>query len=59
MKKNRSTGQIPQLATIASEALEKWSKSGNDPTALRGIEVTWKTPGSGTETGFVGAIADR
>ena len=47
------------LATIASEALEKWSKSGNDPTALRGIELTWKTPGGGTETGFVGAVADR
>ncbi|QCS42655.1 DNA-binding protein [Natrinema versiforme] len=47
------------VATIASEALEKWSKSGNDPTALRGIELTWKTPGGGTESGFVGAIADR
>lgn len=47
------------VATIASEALEKWSKSGNDPTALRKIELTWKTPGGGTETGFVGAIADR
>ncbi|QCS44097.1 DNA-binding protein [Natrinema versiforme] len=47
------------VATIASEALEKWSKSGNDPTALRGIELTWKTPGGGTETGFVGAVADR
>jgi len=46
------------LATIASEALEKWSKSGNDPTALRSIELTWKTPGGGTETGFVGAVAD-
>ncbi|WP_222915034.1 DNA-binding protein [Natrinema sp. SYSU A 869] len=47
------------VATIASEALEKWSKSGNDPTALRGVELTWKTPGGGTETGFVGAVADR
>ncbi|ELY64701.1 DUF7845 domain-containing protein [Natrinema versiforme] len=47
------------VATIASEALEKWSKSGNDPTALRGLELTWKTPGGGTESGFVGAIADR
>ncbi|QSX00886.1 DNA-binding protein [Haloterrigena alkaliphila] len=47
------------VATIASEALEKWSKSGNDPTILRGAELTWKTPGGGTETGFVGAVADR
>jgi hypothetical protein len=47
------------VATIASEALEKWSKSGNDPTELRGVEFTWKTPGGGTETGFVGAVADR
>ncbi|MBZ6495632.1 DNA-binding protein [Natrinema longum] len=47
------------VATITSEALEKWSKSGNDPTTLRGVELTWKTPGGGTETGFVGAVADR
>ena len=47
------------LGTIASEALEKWSKSGNDPTVLRGAELTWKTPGGGTETGFVGAVADH
>ncbi|WP_408959212.1 DNA-binding protein [Natrinema sp. 74] len=47
------------VQTIASEALEKWSKSGNDPTVLRGAELTWKTPGGGTETGFVGAVADR
>ncbi|WP_137289031.1 DUF7845 domain-containing protein [Natronorubrum halophilum] len=47
------------LGTIAAEALEKWSKSGNDPTVLRGAELTWKTPGGGTETGFVGAVADR
>ncbi|WP_226006602.1 DNA-binding protein [Natrinema salinisoli] len=47
------------VATIASEALEKWSRSGNDPTELRGVEFTWKTPGGGTETGFVGAVADR
>ncbi|QLK25125.1 DNA-binding protein [Natrinema zhouii] len=47
------------LATIAGEALEKWSKSGNDPTVLRGAELTWKTPGGGTETGFIGAVADR
>ncbi|WP_455449796.1 DUF7845 domain-containing protein [Natrinema thermotolerans] len=47
------------VATIASEALEKWSKSGNDPTTLRGTELTWKTPSGGTETGFVGAVADR
>ncbi len=47
------------VRTIASETLEKWSRSGNDPTALRGVELTWKTPGGGTETGFVGAVADR
>ncbi|ELZ19368.1 hypothetical protein C477_08518 [Haloterrigena salina JCM 13891] len=47
------------VGTIAAEALEKWSKSGNDPTILRGAELTWKTPGGGTETGFVGAVADR
>ncbi|ELZ11923.1 hypothetical protein C478_12155 [Natrinema thermotolerans DSM 11552] len=47
------------VATIATEALEKWAKSGNDPTALRGVELTWKTPSGGTETGFVGAVADR
>ncbi|WP_226007784.1 DNA-binding protein [Natrinema salinisoli] len=47
------------VATIASEALKKWSRSGNDPTKLRGVEFTWKTPGGGTETGFVGAVADR
>ena len=47
------------VATIAAEALEKWSKSGNDPTVLRGAQLTWKTPGGGNETGFVGAVADR
>ncbi|AHG00332.1 hypothetical protein HALLA_17535 [Halostagnicola larsenii XH-48] len=47
------------VTTIAAEALEKWSKSGNDPTILRGAELTWKTPGGGNETGFVGAVADR
>ncbi|WP_408957257.1 DNA-binding protein [Natrinema sp. 74] len=47
------------VQTIAAEALEKWSKSGNDPTVLRGAELTWKTPGGRTETGFVGAVADR
>ncbi|MDS0475268.1 DNA-binding protein [Natrinema sp. 1APR25-10V2] len=47
------------VQTIAAEALEKWSKSGNDPTVLRGVELTWQTPGGGTETGFVGAVADR
>jgi len=47
------------VQTIAAEALDKWSKSGNDPTVLRGVELTWKTPGGGTETGFIGAVADR
>ncbi|SFS52226.1 hypothetical protein SAMN04488556_1294 [Halostagnicola kamekurae] len=47
------------VATIAAEPLEKWSKSGNDPTVLRGAQLTWKTPGGGSETGFVGAVADR
>ncbi|WMT09795.1 hypothetical protein NP511_09235 [Natrinema thermotolerans] len=50
---------VETVATIASEGLEKWAKSGNDPTILRGAELTWKTPGGGTETGFVGAVADR
>ncbi|WP_187432934.1 hypothetical protein [Natronococcus pandeyae] len=44
---------------VAAEALEKWSKSGNDPAALRRAELTWKTPGGGTELGFAGAVADR
>jgi hypothetical protein len=44
---------------IAAEALEKWSTSGNDPTLLRGAEMTWKTPNGGTEVGFVGTVADR
>lgn len=47
------------VQALASEVLEKWSRSGNDPTVLRGTELTWKTPGGGTETGFVGAVADR
>ncbi|WP_265109605.1 DNA-binding protein [Halosolutus halophilus] len=47
------------VATIAAEALEKWSKSGNDPAILRRAQMSWKTPGGGTEVGFVGAIADR
>ncbi|KDE56697.1 hypothetical protein EL22_25345 [Halostagnicola sp. A56] len=47
------------VATIAAEALEKWSKSGNDPTVLRGAQLSWKTPGGGSESGFVGAVADR
>ncbi len=50
---------VETVATIASEGLEKWSTSGNDPTILRSAELTWKTPGGGTETGFVGAVADR
>ncbi len=28
------------VRTIASEALKKWSRSGNDPTALCGVELT-------------------
>ncbi|GAB7121213.1 hypothetical protein JCM9743_36850 [Natrinema sp. JCM 9743] len=39
------------VAAIASEALEKWSKSGNDPTTLRGVELTWKTPSGGPKPG--------
>ncbi len=50
-------GSFENVATIAAEALEKWSKSGNDPAVLRQAELTWKTPGGGTEVGFVGAIA--
>jgi len=50
---------LENRSTIAAEVLETWSKPGNDPTVLRGVELTWKTPGSGTETGFVGAVADR
>ncbi|RQH03427.1 DUF7845 domain-containing protein [Natrarchaeobius oligotrophus] len=45
--------------TIAAEALEKWSKSGNDPSLLRRAQLTWRTPGGGTEVGYVGPVADR
>ncbi|WP_255193023.1 DNA-binding protein [Natronobeatus ordinarius] len=44
---------------VASEALEKWTRSGNDPAVLRRTSMTWTTPGGTTETGFVGAIADH
>ncbi|WP_255193964.1 DNA-binding protein [Natronobeatus ordinarius] len=44
---------------VASEALEKWTRSGNDPAVLRRTSMTWTTPGGTTETGFIGAIADR
>ncbi|WP_455450018.1 hypothetical protein [Natrinema thermotolerans] len=50
---------VGTVVTIASKALEKWSTSRNDPTVLRGVELTWTTPGGGTETGFVSAVADR
>ncbi|WP_247729577.1 DNA-binding protein [Halovivax limisalsi] len=45
--------------TIAEEALYKWTRSGNDPLPLRRTLMAWKTPGGGTETAYVGAIADR
>ncbi len=32
------------VQSLASGALEKWSRSGNDPTVLRSAELTWKTP---------------
>ncbi|SDJ65383.1 hypothetical protein [Natronorubrum texcoconense] len=47
------------LEAVTADALEQWSKSGNDPTVLRGAELTWKTPSGGSETGFVSAVADR
>ncbi len=52
-------GSFENVQTIATEALEKWRKSGNDPALLRRAYLTWKTPGGGTETGYVGAVADR
>ncbi|MFC6716257.1 DNA-binding protein [Natrialbaceae archaeon GCM10025810] len=44
---------------VAREALETWSKSGNDPAVLSRTEIVWRTPGGGTEVGFVGAVAGR
>ncbi|WP_254861725.1 DNA-binding protein [Halovivax gelatinilyticus] len=44
---------------IASDALYKWTRSGNDPLPLRRTLMTWKTPSGDTETGYVGAVADR
>ncbi|WP_226040036.1 hypothetical protein [Natrinema sp. DC36] len=32
--------RFENLHALASEALEKWSRSGNDPTVLRGVELT-------------------
>ncbi len=53
------SSSFENVQTIATEALEKWTKSGNDPALLRRAQLTWKTPGGGTEAGFVGAVADR
>ncbi|RQG94086.1 hypothetical protein [Natrarchaeobius chitinivorans] len=47
------------VQTIDAEAIEKWRKSGNDPSVLRRAQLTWKAPGGGTEVGYVGSIADR
>lgn len=47
------------VQAIATEALEKWVRSGNDPAVLRRTQMTWKTPDGGTESGFVGTVADR
>ncbi|WP_254864085.1 hypothetical protein [Halovivax gelatinilyticus] len=44
---------------IASEALYKWTRSGNDPLPLRRTLMTWQTSSGDTETGYVGAVADR
>ncbi|TYL38172.1 DNA-binding protein [Natronococcus pandeyae] len=56
---NLKASSFETVWAVAAEALEKWSKSGNDPAVLRRAELTWKTPGGGTELGFVGAVADR
>ncbi|MFC4436993.1 MULTISPECIES: DUF7845 domain-containing protein [Natrialbaceae] len=56
---NLKASSFENVWAVAAEALEKWSKSGNDPAVLRRAELTWKTPGGGTELGFVGAVADR
>ncbi|SDR44887.1 hypothetical protein SAMN04489842_4126 [Natronobacterium texcoconense] len=53
------SSSFENVQTVAAEALEKWRKSGNDPAVLRRAELSWKTPGGGTEVGFVGAVADR
>ncbi|RQG94071.1 DUF7845 domain-containing protein [Natrarchaeobius chitinivorans] len=52
-------GSFENVQTIAAEAIEKWRKSGNDPSVLRRAQMTWKAPGGGTEVGYVGSIADR
>ncbi|AXR77690.1 DUF7845 domain-containing protein [Natrarchaeobaculum sulfurireducens] len=53
------SSSFENVQRIAAEALEKWRKSGNDPSVLRQAQLTWRTPGGGTEVGFVGAVADR
>ena len=56
---NLKASSFENAWTIAAEALEKWSKSGNDPAVLRRAQMTWRTPSGGTEVGFVGPVADR
>ncbi|RQG87024.1 DNA-binding protein [Natrarchaeobius halalkaliphilus] len=51
--------RFENVQTIAAEAIEKWRKSGNDPSLLRRSQLSWQTPDGGTEVGYVGTVADR
>ncbi|AGB17368.1 hypothetical protein Halru_2797 [Halovivax ruber XH-70] len=53
------TSSYESVQAAARQAIEKWRHSGNDPAVIRGAIIKWQTPDGGTETGYIGAVADR